>query len=290
VQAVQLGRYERVLALGVETMTTAFATSIVPEPTDREGRQGMAMPSIYAMAAGRYVYELGTTLEQLAAVSVKNHMHGLHNDRAQRHRKVTIDEVLASRMIADPLTVLQCCAIADGAAAAIIGPARNDRRDVTVRGSTLKSGGLWDHRTPKVWGWDLIHETAHATFESTGISVDDIDLFEVHDAFTIGEIVTIEGLGLAPLGEGGRFTTDGHTTLGGRSPVNPSGGLLSRGHPLGATGLAQLAEVVWQLRGQAGARQVNGARLGLVETLGGGTAGIDGNGCVVAVLERNGTA
>jgi acetyl-CoA acetyltransferase len=288
VQAVQLGRYERVLALGVETMTTAFATSIVPEPTDREGRQGMAMPSIYAMAAARYVCELGTTLEQLAAVSVKNHLHGLNNERAQRHRKVTTDEVLASRMIADPLTVLQCCAIADGAAAAIIGPARNKRRDARVRGTTLKSGGLWDHRTSKVWGWDLIHDTAHATFESAGISVDDIDLFEVHDAFTIGEIVTIEGLGLAPLGEGGRFTVDGHTALGGRSPVNPSGGLLSRGHPLGATGLAQLAEVVWQLRGQAGARQVSGARLGLVETLGGGTAGIDGNGCVVAVLELNG--
>ena len=113
----------------------------------------------------------------------------------------------------------------------------------------------------------------------------DIDVFEVHDAFTIGEIVTTEALGLAELGAGGRLVEAGHTTLGGNQPVNPSGGLLSRGHPLGATGLAQIAECVWQLRGDAGARQVPDARLGVVETMGGGTAGVDGNACVVTVLE-----
>jgi acetyl-CoA C-acetyltransferase len=136
-----------------------------------------------------------------------------------------------------------------------------------------------------VWGWEIVHDTAAAAYADAGITAADADLFEVHDAFTIGEIVTIEGLGLAPLGEGAALTESGHTTLGGRQPVNPSGGLLSRGHPLGATGLAQVAEVVWQLRGEAGARQVEGARIGVVETMGGGTAGIDGNGCVVAVLE-----
>lgn len=284
-EAVRLGRYERVLAVGVETMTAFFATSIVPEQSDREGRQGMAMPCIYGMAAARYVSEYGLTLEQLAAVSVKNHRHGLGNERAQRRKEVSADAVLNSRMIADPLTVLQCCAIADGAAAAVIGGDRANPRDARIRASTLRSGGLWDHRSSKVWGWDLVHDTAAATFEAAGVSPEEIDLFEVHDAFTIGEIVTTEALGLAPLGEGGRLAEEGHTSIGGRSPVNPSGGLLSRGHPLGATGLAQLAEVVWQLRGEAGARQVEGARLGVIETMGGGTAGIDGNGCVVAVLE-----
>jgi acetyl-CoA C-acetyltransferase len=117
----------------------------------------------------------------------------------------------------------------------------------------------------------------------------DVDLFEVHDAFTIGEIVTIEALGLAPLGRGAHHTSAGHTALGGRSPVNPSGGLLSRGHPLGATGLAQVAEATWQLQGRAGARQVDHARMAVVETMGGGAAGIDGNGCVVAVLDRTGS-
>ena len=290
VDSVRSGRYERVLALGVETMTSTFAGSIVPEETDREGRQGLAMPAIYGMAATRYLSEYGATPEQLAAVSVKNHGHGVHNPRAARRRAVTLDEVLGSRMISDPLTVLQCCGMSDAAAAAVIGPGRGRAAgphgaDVTVRGSALGSGELWDQRSTKVWGWDLVHATANDAYRAAGAGPGEIDVFEVHDAFTIGEIVTIEGLGLAPLGEGGRVTAEGHTGLGGRSPVNPSGGLLSRGHPLGATGLAQVAEICWQLRGLAGDRQVAGARLGAVETMGGGAAGIDGNGCVVAVLE-----
>ncbi len=121
-------------------------------------------------------------------------------------------------------------------------------------------------------------------YEEAGIGPQDVDLFEVHDAFTIGEIVTTEALGMAPEGGGGALVESGHTTLGGAQPVNPSGGLLSRGHPLGATGVAQLAEVVWQLRGEAQGRQVEGARVGVVETMGGGVSGIDGNAAVVAVL------
>jgi acetyl-CoA C-acetyltransferase len=238
------------------------------------------------MSASRYVHEFGLTPTQLAAVSEKNHRHGMHNERAQRHRLVTREEVLASRMISDPLTVLQCCAIADGAAAAVIGARRPTTDDVVVRASSLRSGELWDHRSSKVWGWDIVDRTARATYEQAGLGVEDIDVFEVHDAFTIGEIVTVEALGLAALGEGGHLAEHGYTALGGRSPVNPSGGLLARGHALGATGLAQIAEVVWQLQGRAGSRQVDGARVGLVETMGGGTAGVDGNGCVVAVLEK----
>jgi acetyl-CoA acetyltransferase len=284
-RAVHSGAFEHVLAVGLETMTLHFGGAIHPEPTDREGRQGMALPSIYAMSASRYLHEFGVTPEQLALVSVKNHRHGMGNPRAQHQSLVDVDQVLSSRMIADPLTLLQCCSIADASAAAVIGRHRTGTRDVRVRSSVLRSGKLWDHHSTRVWGWDIVAATAGAAYQEAGVTAADIDLFEVHDAFTIGEIVTIEALGLAGVGEGAALTESGHTSLGGRQPVNPSGGLLSRGHPLGATGLAQLAEVVWQLRGDAGERQVDGAHLGVVETMGGGTAGIDGNGCVVAVLE-----
>ena len=152
-----------------------------------------------------------------------------------------------------------------------------------IRGIALASGQLWDHTSEHVWGFDLVRDTARLAYAAGGGRPDDVDVVEVHDAFTIGEIVTIEALGLVPPG-GGRAAADGETAIGGRVPVNPSGGLFSRGHPLGATGLAQIAEIVWQLRGRAGARQVDDARIGLVETMGGGVSGIDGNACVVAVL------
>lgn len=285
-EAVRTGRYGRVLALGLEQLSTAFDGAIHPEPTDPEGRAGLALPALYAMAAARYLH-LGTaTPEQLAAVSVKNHAHALHNDRAQYSGRYTVEEVLASRMIADPLTLLQCCPTSDGAAAAVLGPAARDARHVTVRGVAMRSGQPWDHRSPHVWGHDIVRDTAADALAAAGLAAaTDVDVAEVHDAFTIGEIVTTEALGLVPAGEGGKAATEGVTALGGAHPVNPSGGLLSRGHPLGATGLAQLAEIVWQLRGEAGARQVDRARLGLVETMGGGVSGLDGNACVITVLE-----
>ena len=195
-------------------------------------------------------------------------------------------------MVADPITLFQCCSIADAAAAAVIGPrggSQQPDQEVAIRSSALRSGRLWDHTTDKVWGWDIVADTAAAAYEAAGVGVDDIDVFEVHDAFTIGEIITTEALGLCELGDGGRLVESGHTALGGAQPVNPSGGLLSRGHPLGATGLAQIAEIAWQLRGMADDRQVPGARIGAVETMGGGTAGIDGNACVVTVLEQVGS-
>jgi acetyl-CoA C-acetyltransferase len=283
---VELGRFENVLAVGVEKMTDNFAGAIHPESTDPEGRSGLALPSLYALAATRYQALYGLTDEDLALVSVKNHGHAVHNDRAQHRTPHTVDEVLASRMIADPLTLLQCCPIADGAAAAVLSAPTGTNGEIVVRSSVLNSGGLWDYRSEHVWGFELVSATAQAAYEAAGIGPTDVDVVECHDAFTIGEIVTTEALGLAPEGEGALLLRTGHTTVGGPQPVNPSGGLLSRGHPLGATGLAQVAEIVWQLRGDAGARQVDNARIGLVETMGGGVAGIDGNACVVALLER----
>lgn len=285
-EAVRTGRYGRVLALGIEQMSTAFAGAITPEPSDPEGRSGLALPALYAMAAARYLHLGAVTPQQLAAVSVKNHAHALHNPRAQYSGRHTVDEVLASRMIADPLTLLQCCPTSDGAAAAVLAPAGGGAREVAVRGVALRSGAPWNHTSPHVWGHDVVRDTAADAFAAAGLAgAADVDVAEVHDAFTIGEIVTTEALGLVPPGEGGRAAADGVTALGGAHPVNPSGGLLSRGHPLGATGLAQLAEITWQLRGEAAGRQVEGARIGVVETMGGGVSVLDGNACVVAVLE-----
>ena len=289
--AVDTGRFERVLAFGIETMTSHFEGAISPIASDPDGAQGYAMPSIYGMSATRYKYEFGVTDEQMAGVAVKNRRHAVGNPRAQHRKTVTLEQVLGSRMVADPITLFQCCSIADAAAAVVVGPlggSGKPAQEVAIRSSALRSGRLWDHTTEKVWGWDIVADTAARAYEEAGVSVEDIDVFEVHDAFTIGEIITTEALGLCELGEGGRLVESGHTSLGGLQPVNPSGGLLSRGHPLGATGLAQIAEIAWQLRGMAADRQVPDARLGAVETMGGGTAGIDGNACVVTVLEQVG--
>lgn len=284
--AVESGRYGTVLVLGVEHLTSRFTGAIPVEQRDIEGRTALGLPALYAMAASRYQSLYGLTDRQLAQVSVKNHANGVHNSRAQHGKKITIDEVLASPMIADPLTLLQCCAITDAASAAVIGTRRRSARDITIRGSAIGTGELWDHTSPHVWGFDLIRDIAQQAYRQAAVDLADIDAFEVHDAFTIGEIVTTEALGLASIGGGGELVESGATEIGGRSPVNPSGGLLSRGHPLGATGVAQVAELVWQLRGDAGGRQVpDNPRLAVVETMGGGVGGVDGNACVVAVLE-----
>ena len=285
--AVESGRYETVLAVGVEKMTDSFSGAIHPEPTDAEGRAGLALPSLYAMAASRYQALYGLTDAELAMVAVKNHGHATQNPRAHHRTPHTIEEVLASRMIADPLTLLQCCPIADGAAAAVVGRPGSGAH-VAVRGSALRSGAPWDRDSPHVWGFDLIAATAADAYAMAAVGPGDLDVIECHDAFTIGEIVTTEALGLARLGEGAALLHSGHTRLGGPQVVNPSGGLLSRGHPLGATGLAQLAEIVWQLRGQAGGRQTAAPRWGAIETMGGGVSGVDGNACVVVLLENVG--
>jgi acetyl-CoA acetyltransferase/uncharacterized OB-fold protein len=282
VHAVGSGRVGFALALGVEQLSTAFTGPIVPDATDPEGATGLAMPGLYALQASRYL-ALHPAVEEadLAAVAVKNKANGARNPRAQLRQAPSLDEVLSSRMIADPLTFLQCCPLGDGAAAAIIGT----DGPVRVRSSVLASGDLWDHRTPELWGEGCVGRAALGAYEAAGLGPSDIDVLEVHDAFTIGEVATLEALGLAEPGQGAGLAGTGHTAIGGRQPVNPSGGLLARGHPLGATGLAQVAELTWQLRGMAGERQVEGARTALVETMGGGAAGVDGNASVVAILE-----
>ena len=284
-QAIATGRYETVIALGLEHLTSRFDGPIAPDETDREQATGLLFPGIYAMSACRYMHDHGATPADLAEVAVKNSRHGALNPRAQRQRSVTLDEVLASRMIAEPLTLYQCAGLSDAAAAVVLGPRQRSSRDVIIRSITLRSGRAWDHSSPHVWGWQVVRDTAIDAYGMAGIDPADIDVVELHDAFTIGEIVTLEALGLAGEGRAPAAIAAGEFSLGGQTPVNPSGGLLARGHPLGATGVAQAAELVWQLRGEAGRRQVQDARIGLLETMGGGAAGIDGNGCVVAVFE-----
>lgn len=286
VTAVDQGRYGTVLVVGVEHLTSRFRGAIPVEQRDHEGRAGLGLPALYAMAAARYQDVYDVSVEQMAQVSVKNHAHGVHNARAQHRNRVTLEEVLASALISDPLTLLQCCAISDGAAAVVIGAHRRTSRDIRVLSTSFGTGNLWDQRSTHAWGFELVQATAARAYEEAGIGIDEIDLLEVHDAFTIGEIVTTEALGMAPEGGGGALVMSGRTTLGGAQPVNASGGLLSRGHPLGATGAAQIVELVWQLRGERGTNQVDSARTALAETMGGGAGGVDGNACVVAILSN----
>lgn len=288
VEAVRLGRFGCVLVLGVDQMSTLFSGAIVPEATDPEGASSLPLPGLYALQAQRYVDEFGVTPEQLAAVAVKNKRNGTDNPRAQlRNKAPSVEEVLASRMIAEPLTFLQCCPTSDGAGAAIVGPERGNADDLRIESSVMVSGALWDQRSADVWGYASVARAAEKAFAQAGRAPGEIDVLEVHDAFTIGEIFTCEALGLASRGKGAELAPSGHTQRDGAQPVNPSGGLLSRGHPLGATGLAQLAEIAWQLRGRADARQVARHRVGLVETMGGGAAGMDGNACVVTILSAD---
>jgi acetyl-CoA acetyltransferase len=285
-QAVEEGRSRCALALGIEQMSVLFGGAIVPEDTDSEGSLGLALPGLYALGAQRYLFDHGRDVADLAAVAVKNRAHGVRNPLAHRQVAVTLDEVLGSRPIADPLTVLQCCPVSDGSAAAVFAPARPG--DVVVTASGTAGGQAWPgHDRDELWGAGCVRRARDAALNGTGRTIADADVFEVHDAFTIGELMTVEALGLCEPGQAPDLLADGVLTAGGRWPVNLSGGLLSRGHALGATGIAQLAEIVHQLRGTAGDRQLPDPRIGVVETMGGGASGLDGNAAVVMMLERS---
>jgi len=288
VAAIVSERFGTVLAFGIEHLSSMFtAGAIIPEATDAEGAADLALPALYALQANRYIHLHGATPEAIAQVAVKNKYHGSLNPRAHLAGGTpTLDEVMASKLIADPLTLLQCCPSSDGAAAAVIGPARRIGADVEVLASVALSGGRWEGGSDDFFGVRSIGLAADRAFAEAGVGREVVDVLEVHDAFTIGEILTLEALGLCKPGEGADLAVTGHTSLGGAQPVNVSGGLLARGHPLGATGLAQIAEIVWQLRGDAGPRQVPRARIGLVETAGGGAAGVDVNNIVVTLLGR----
>ena len=288
--AVAAGIYDLVLVVGAEKLyakDTAKTTDALAGANDAEveAAVGMTFPATWALRACRYMATYGAKREAIAEVAVKNHRHGALNPRAQYRQIVTLEEVLNARLVADPLTVLDCSPIGDGAAAAVLGARelapRYTTRFLRLAASVLTTG-TYDPLRDITFN-DLEHRAARQAYAAAGCGPEDIDLAEVHDCFTIAELLRIESLGLCPRGEGAAWTKQGETTLGGRLPVNPSGGLLSKGHPVGATGVAQIAELTWQLRGEAGDRQVPSARVGLAHCSGGGIAG-DTAACTVHIL------
>jgi len=232
------------------------------------GQSRSMFMDIYAALARNHMQKYGTTKEQFAKVAVKNHYHGSLNPHAQYRERYTLEEILDSPLVAEPLTRLMCSPIGDGAAALIVTTAEKARqyttKPVLVRASVLGSGKDLAPEEPTAGT-----RVARRAYEAAGIGPEDVNVIELHDATAPAEIVIYEELGLCALGEGGRLIDSGHTELGGKAPVNTSGGLLSKGHPIGATGTAQLCEIFWQLRGECGDRQVEGARVGLTENGGG---------------------
>ena len=289
--AIRAGLYDTVLVIGAEKMTDRIQGGVAPDPSDLDAQQGFVMTAGHALSAQRYMQDHGATREQIAAVAVKNHAHSVHNPYAQYQQPVSLAQVLAARVIADPLGVLDCSPISDGAAAAVvcseaglkrlgISAARPQVRGIGLVSGTLRTG-LYDLNEE-----DISRRAGEQAWALAGIDPRDIDLVEMHDCFTIAEIVRMEGLGLIPRGQGGRWTQEGHTSIGGRLPVNASGGLLSRGHPVGATGMAQVCELYWQLTERAEGRQVQGAEVGLAYCKGGTVSGTDGASVTTVVLSR----
>lgn len=273
--AIEAGLYNHVLVLGVEKMFVGAKKMLTAGGTDLETDLGFIVPASFALKANRYMTEFGLTREELAMVSVKNHRHGTLNAKAQYGKALTLEEVLASKMIVEPLSRLDCCPQGDGAAALVLchreTAKKSVRKSVNVASSVLMSGSY--QNPPDLARWHTDFRAAEKAYVQAGLGPEDLDIVELHDAFTIAEIMHYEGLGLCHPGEGGRLIREGATVLGGKIPVNPSGGLLSRGHPVGATGVAQIVEVVEQLRGEAGERQVQDARVGLAHCMGGDQQG-----------------
>jgi acetyl-CoA acetyltransferase len=296
--AIRSGMYDTAVVCGTEKMTgrpTAEILSamtsgadvgrigeITREVTGSDQPASSFFMDVYARIARDYQARSGATAEDFADVAVKNSAHGALNPNAQYQRALTRAEVLASRMVAAPMTMLMCSPIADGAAALVLRAAdRGGSREgaIRIRACALGSG------LPANSGASLEQRTAAAAYAQAGLGPGDLDVVEVHDAASPNELIMYEELGLCGVGDGAKLLASEATALGGRVPVNPDGGLVSRGHPVGATGCAQLVELVTQLRGRAGARQVPQARIGLAENAG-GYLHPDAAACVVTILSR----
>ncbi len=269
------GGAEKMTDVGVETTTDALAAA-----ADREweGIMGATFPGLYAMIARLHMHRYGTKQEQLAAVAVKNHHNGTMNPKAQFQNEISIEAVLNSLMVADPLHVFDCSPITDGASAVVIAPAEIARKytdtPIYVKASAQASGTISLHDRPDITTLDATVAAANWAYKMAKLKPKDIGFAEVHDCFTIAEICAIEDLGFVKKGEGGPATESGMTAIGGKIPINPSGGLKACGHPVGATGVKQAVEITLQLRGEAGRRQIEGAQIGLTHNVGGsgGTA------------------
>jgi acetyl-CoA C-acetyltransferase len=287
--AVASGMHDVVLAGGVEKMTDisgsdgtrALATAA---DMDWEGVNGATFPGLYAMMAVAHMHRYKTTREQLALVAVKNHANGAKNPRAQFPFEITVEGVINSTKVADPLNILDCSPITDGAAAVVMVPAdmvsKLGKQGVRIIGSGHATDTIALHDREDLTTIRSTTEAAKQALAMAGKKIEDIDLAEVHDCFTIAEIMVTEALGFFEPGGGGPAVEGGATAMGGKIPVNTSGGLKSKGHPVGATGAAQIVELTEQLRGESGERQVEDGRLALAQNMGG-----SGASSVVHILE-----
>ncbi len=288
--AIKSGAADIVVAGGVEKMTdasTEHATVALAGAADQEWEafHGVTFPALYAMMARRHMIEFGTTEEQMAQVAVKNHHNGALNPNAQYRKPVTLEEVMNSSMVADPLKLLDCSPITDGAAAVILASQKKAKElcdnPVWITAAGQASDTLAIHDRKSLCRTEAAVKASKMAYKEAGVGAGDIDVAEVHDCFTIAELMAIESLGFCEVGCGGKFTEDGETSLKGSKPVNTSGGLKAKGHPVGATGIAQAIEIAMQLRGEAGKRQIDGAKVGLTHNVGG-----SGATCVVHILQK----
>ncbi len=289
---VASGMSDAVLVSGIEKMTdvggdeATFALSTAADQ-EYEGYHGLTFPGLYALIARAHMEKYGTTREQLAMVSVKNHRNGAKNSKAQFPFEVTVEQVINSVKVSDPLNILDCSPITDGSAAVILVPADKAREMKKPVIKIIGSGHATDtiqlaQRKDITW-LESTYLAGQRAYEMAGKKPVDLDLLEVHDCFTIAEICVTEALGVVEKGRGGAAVEAGETALEGRIPVNSSGGLKSKGHPVGATGVAQVIEVVEQLRGEAGERQIEDPRVGMTQNMGG-----SGASTVCHIFEREG--
>jgi acetyl-CoA C-acetyltransferase len=281
VSAVGAGLYDVVLVGGVEKMTsqpTPKVTEILAGAGDMcgEGRAGATFPALFAMIARRHMYQYGTTREMLASVAVKNHANGAKNPQAHMRKVITIEQAMAGKPIAEPLTVYDCSLISDGAAAVVIAPleraAEFTKKAVRVLGIAQTSDQVALDQKDDITAFKAVREAGEKAYKMAKLGPNDIQFAEMHDCFTIAEIIACEDLGFVKKGDGGRYALDGCTSLTGPRPVNTSGGLKAKGHPVGATGVGQICDIAMQIRGDAGERQIARHEIGLAQNLGGSGA------------------
>ena len=279
--AVISGLYDIVVACGVEKMTdltdSADVISALGAAADQEWelQTGLTFPAVYALMARAHMAKYGTTQEQLAMVSAKNHKNAVHNPKAHFQREFNIQQVLRAKRVSSPLGLLDCSPVSDGGAAIVIATAEiaeNHETPVWIRGSGHASDTIALQNRSTITNMPATQIAAQRAYEYANISPDEVDVAELHDNFTIGEIMALEDLNFVPKGQGGIATESGETQMDGRLPINPSGGLKARGNPIGATGIAQAIEIVLQLKGQADKRQVADAKVGLTHSVGGSGA------------------
>ena len=288
--SVAAGIYDLVLVIGVEKMTsqpTPRVAEILAGAGELSGeiKAGATFPALFAMIARRHMYQYGTRREDLAAVAVKNHANGARNPYAHMRKAITLEQALAGKPVSDPLTVYDCSLVSDGAAAVLLAPAGRaaefTAHPVLVAGVAQTSDHLALDRKEDITTFPAVKAAAQKAYRMAGVGPGDIEFAEVHDCFTIAEIVALEDLGFVQPGEGGPYTSSGCTLVGGPRPVNASGGLKAKGHPVGATGVAQICDVAVQIRGEAGELQLARHSLGLAQNLGG-----SGATAVVTILRK----